>query len=125
MGSIGPPNLADLAAELKRSDAARVTTFQGFTKDVPKEKLKDARYVGDLRPNQNRLNVFSLAARGDSEDHYRFNIKFGGKVHLNMLADSLDGQRQVVEAKTAKGLGIQVIQYQGASHKVIADSDAR
>ena len=123
VGSIGPTKLADLAAQLKQSDAARVQTFQGYTKDVPKEKLADARYVGDLRPNQNRLNVFSLSARGDSQDYFRLNVKFAGKVHLGMLVDSLDAQRQVVESKTAEGLGVQVIQYRGNSHKVIADSD--
>jgi hypothetical protein len=115
--------VADLAAQLKEAAAAKVQTFQAYTKDVLKEKLSDARYAGDLRPNQNRLNVFSLAPRGDVQDHYRINVKFAGNVHLNMLVDSLDGQRHVVESKTAKGLGIQVIQYRGNSHKVIADSD--
>jgi hypothetical protein len=123
MSSIGPATMADLAAQLKAQAAAIVQTFERYTKDVPKEKLSDARYAGDLRPNQNRLNVFSLAPRGDTQDHYRINVKFAGNVHLNMLVDSLDAQRHVVESKTAKGLGIQVIQYQGNSPKVIADSD--
>ncbi len=123
VSAIGSTTLADLASQLKNSDAARVQTFQHYAKDVPKEKLADARYVGDLRPNQNRLNVFSLAPRGDTQDHYRFNLKFAGKVHLGMLVDRLDAQRQVVESKTARGLGIQVIQYQGNSYRVIADSD--
>ena len=123
MGSIGSNPLADLTALIKKRDTSGVPTFQGFTQDVPNEKLTDARYVGDLRPNQNRLNVFSLASRGDPDDSYRFNLKSGGNVHLAMLVDSLDAQRHVVESETAQGLGVQVLQYQGSSAKVIADSD--
>jgi hypothetical protein len=93
--------------------------------DVAKDSIDKARYIGDLRPNQNRLNGFSLANTTDKEDFYRFNLKFGGNVHLGMLVDSLDARRNVVESETAKGLGVQVIQYQGSKPKVIADSDAK
>jgi hypothetical protein len=123
MGSIASNPLADLTAQIKKRDTSRVPTFQAFVQDVSNEKLTDARYVGDLRPNQNRLNVFSLASRGDPDDSYRFNLKSGGNVHLAMLVDSLDAQRHVVQSETAQGLGIQVLQYQGSSAKVIADSD--
>jgi hypothetical protein len=129
MGSIGSSlssggnALADLAKQISQRDASRVQTFQAYVKDVPKETITDARYVGDLRPNQNRLNVFSLFTEGETDDNYRLNLKSGGNVHLSMLVDLLDDKRQVAESETATGLGIQVIQYQGSSHKVIADSD--
>jgi len=129
MGSIGSSLsssqdvLADLTTQLRQRDSSNVQSFQAYVQDVPNEKIDDARYIGDLRPNQNRLNGFSLLTRNDTQDYYRFNLKFGGNIHLNMLVDSLDDQRQVVESETAQGLGIQVIQYQGSSHKVIADSD--
>ena len=87
------------------------------------EKIADARYIGDLRPNQNRMNVFSMASTNDPEDYYRFNLNFGGNIHLSMLADRLDVNRNVVQSETAKGLGIQVIQFRGLSHRVIADSN--
>src|SRR5581483_2563186 len=115
--------LADLTQQVRAQQTNKVQTFQAYTQDVPKEKLTDARYIGDLRPNQNRLNGFSLASSGDPEDYYRFNLNYSGTVHLSMLVDSLDQQRNVVESETAKGLGIQLIQYQGASHTVVADSD--
>jgi hypothetical protein len=146
MGSIGSSltsardALSDLAQQIKQRDAAKVQGFQAYVVDVPKEKITEARYIGDLRPNQNRLNVFSLASMGDSDDNYRFNLKSTGNVHLNLLVDELDAQRQVVksgtnlmvdqldaqgqvvESETATGLGIQVIQYQGSRPVVIADS---
>jgi hypothetical protein len=115
--------VAALTQQLRARDQARVQTFQAYVQDIPKEKLADARYVGDLRPNQNRLNGFALSASGDSEDYFRFNLNYAGTVHLGMLVDSLDKQRNVVQSETAQGLGIQVIQYQGNSHSVIADSN--
>jgi hypothetical protein len=121
--SSGQDTLAALAAQIEQGDASRVRTFKAYARDKPGETIADARYVGDLRPNQNRLNVFSLFTQGNADDNYRFNLKFGGKVHLGMLVDRLDAQRHVSESETAQGLGIQVIQYQGSAHKVIADSD--
>lgn len=128
MGSIGSSLsssrdvLADLTKQLRDRDSSTVRSFQAYVQDVAKDSIDKARYIGDLRPNQNRLNGFSLASRNDTQDYYRFNLKFAGKVHLTMLVDSLDGQRRVLESETAQGLGIQVIQYRGSSHKVIADS---
>jgi hypothetical protein len=129
MGSIGSSLsssqdvLANLTQQLRERDSSKVQTFQAYVDDVAKDNIDAARYMGDLRPNQNRLNGFSLMTRNETEDYYRFNVKFAGNVHLVMLTDSLDAQRQVVESETAAGLGVQVIQYQGSSHKVIADSD--
>src|SRR4051812_8337075 len=117
MGSIssslnsGQDALASLTKQIKDLDTRKVQTFKGYTKDITKDKIESSRYIGDLRPNQNRLNVFSMANSTDSEDFFRFNLKSSGTVHLNMLVDSLDAQRRVVESKTAKGLQVQVIQY--------------
>jgi hypothetical protein len=129
MGSIGTSlsssqdSLATLTQQIKQRDSSKVQTFQAYTRDVAKETLTDARYIGDLRPNQNRLNTFTLSTRDDPDDNYRFNLRFTGKVHLSLLVDQLDAQRHVIQSETAKGLGVQVIQYLGSSHKVIADSD--
>ena len=129
MGSIGSSlssgsdALADLQKQISQRDAARVQSFQAYVKDVPNETITDARYIGDLRPNQNRLNTFSLFTNNETDDNYRFSLKSSGNVHLSMLVDRLDANRKIEESETATGLGIQVIQYQGSSHKVIADSD--
>ena len=131
MGSIssslgsGQDALAKLSTQIKQRDATQVSTFKAYTQDITNDKIESARYIGDFRPNQNRLNAFSVANTSDKEDFFRFNLKSSGNVHLNMLVDSLDAKRKVVESETAKGLGIQVIQYQGSSHRVIADSDPK
>jgi hypothetical protein len=113
----GSDALADLTDQIRKNGAIKVQTFQAYVEDVAKDKI-------DMRPNQNRLNVFSMVNPTDSEDFFRFNLKFGGTIHLGMLVDSIDSQRRILESKTAKGLGIQVLQYQGSTPKVIADSDA-
>src|SRR5262245_24242937 len=119
MGSIGSLSsgsdvLSDLTKQLQKRDTKKVATFTANVQDVAKDKIEEARYIGDLRPNQNRLNAFSLMTWNDTQDFYRFNVKFGGNVHLNMLVDSMDKSRHVLETETAKGLGIQLVQYQGS-----------
>jgi hypothetical protein len=130
MGSIGSSlsastleALGALTQQIRQQQANSVQTLTAYVQDVPKEKITDARYIGDLRPNQNRLNAFSLSRNGDANDYYRFNLKSTGTVHLGMLVDSLDSLGNVIQSKTAQGLGIQVIQYQGSTPTVIADSD--
>jgi hypothetical protein len=149
MGSIGSSltsgrdTVSDLTQQIKARDTAKVRSLQAYVVDIPKEKITDARYIGDLRPNQNRLNGFSLATMGDSDDNYRFNLKSSGNVHLNLMVDELDSRRQVVQSainlpvdkldadghivrsEPSPGLGVQVIQYQGSRPVVIADSNPR
>jgi hypothetical protein len=129
MGSIGSSlsssaqdALDTLTQQIRNQQANSVQTLQAYVQDVPREKITDARYIGDLRPNQNRLNAFSLSADGDPNDYYRFNLKATGTIHLSMLVDSLDSQGRVLKSETALGLGIQLIQYHGAKPVVIADS---
>ena len=97
MASLAPTSdaLKDLASQIRKNSDARVQTFESRTFDVANEKMGDARYIGDFRPNQNRLNVFSMISKDDADDYYRFQMKSPGKLHLALLADQLDKQRKV------------------------------
>ena len=127
MASLAPTSdaLKDLASQIRKNSDARVQTFESRTFDVANEKMGDARYIGDFRPNQNRLNVFSMISKDDADDYYRFQMKSPGKLHLALLADQLDKQRKVTAYELPDALHVQLIQVRGPVQKVVADSDPR
>jgi hypothetical protein len=114
--------LADLSARLKERDKKQVQEFNTDVWDVRNEKIEDARYIGDMRPNQNRLNVFSLMVSDNPQDYYRFAVKNPGKVHFSILVDQLDyrGKRKEFEGE---GLRVQLIHLRGTRQTIVADSD--
>lgn len=69
------------------------------TKDVWKEELGDARYIGGVRLNHTRLNVFSrLAETTDEQDHFHFKVYSHGDLRLGMT-DNPDLRVQILDKR--------------------------
>jgi len=117
--------LPDLAARLKKQTQDQVQAFVSRTHDLAKETIDDARFIGNMRPNQNQLNVFSLLSKDDEQDYYRFSLKTTGKVHMGMLTDQLDEQRKIKSFEMIDALHVQLIRIRGKSQTVVADSDPK
>ena len=129
MGSIGSSlaalndTVGALAKQMDQNQANNVQQFTAYVQAKPAEKIADAQYIENLRPNQDRLNLFTSMPRGDNQDFYQFKLNFSGSVHFSMLADLLDDNGDVLQKETAKGLDVQIMQMHGQSAQVIADSD--
>ena len=98
-------------------------TFTAYAQSKPKEKITDAQYIEDLRPNQDRLNLFSSMPRGDNQEFYRFNLNFSGNVHFAMLTDLLDDQGNALKKSVHGAIDIQVMQMHSGTPTVVADSN--
>lgn len=115
--------LGNLTTQFQQNQANQVQTFTAYVQATPDEKITDAQYIENLRPDQNRLNLFSEMPRGDNQDFYQFNLNFSGNVHFDMLTDLLDDDGNVLQSETAKGLDVQIMQMHGNTPVVVADSD--
>lgn len=96
-----------MVVEAYKAIQPQVQLWSKTTYDIHKEKLSDARDVGDVRLNNSRLNVFSSLKKEDKVDHFKFDIQSNGKFRIGMT----DNPELRVELLNSRG-------------KVIADGDA-
>lgn len=115
-------SLTDMTKQIQNRDAANVQTFTAYVQGQVNDKDSDAKYIEDLRPNQDRLNVFSTMINGDNIDYYKFNLKTGGKVNFSLLVNRLDDHGKVMDGDYSDALDIQIMEMHGNRPVVIADS---
>ena len=115
--------VGSLASQLQQNQANRVQTFTVYAQGKAKEKIGDAQYIEDLRPNQDRLNLFSSMPRGDNGDYYKFNLNFSGNVHFGMITDLLDDNGNTAQSGVKGAADIEILQMHGDTPTVVASSD--
>ncbi len=115
--------VGNLATQIEKNQATNVVQFTAYNAAQPNQKIANAQYIEDLRPNQDRLNVFSPMPMGDNQDYYQTNVNFSGIVHFSMLTDLVNDNGNVLTKETAKGLDVQVLKMVGSTPQVIASSD--
>jgi hypothetical protein len=120
VGSISSPlsalndALNNMATQMKQRDAGQVQQFQAYVQGKKNEKITDAQYIENLRPDQNRLNLFSAMVQGDNQDYFKLNMNYSGSVHFSMLENLVDDKGNV-SPDGATGLDVQIIQMHGDS----------
>ncbi len=94
----------------------RTRVYKQTINDLAGEKLLQARPIGTLEKDKNRITVLSSLSKGDRVDHFRF------KVVGNLTNVSLSSRSNGLPADNIKGpaVRIQILDKQGRS--VIADS---
>jgi hypothetical protein len=130
VGSISSPinaltqSLNSLAKQITDRNASQVKQFQAYVQGKDNGKIADAQYIEDLRPNQDRLNLFSTMSQGNDQNFYKFNLNYDGKVNFSMLANLMDDKGYVISSAVS-GLDVQVLQMHGSSPVVVADNDPK
>jgi hypothetical protein len=85
----------------------RPKQYERQTNDVPSENIGSARFIGNLRNDISRINVFSALTKTDKVDYFKFRVYEGGKIGMGITGD-----------------GKTHIQLMDRSGRVIADNEA-
>jgi hypothetical protein len=113
--------IASLTAQLQAREKSRIAQN---SQDVYKgDTFTDSSYIGDLHPNQDRLNVFSTLDANEPETFYRFNLPTGSQVAFGMLVDQLNDAQKTIQSGVKDGVRIQLLAEMGNRQQVIADSN--
>lgn len=92
-----------------------VREFVKYSADQSNDTLFTARDIGQLVPNNSRLNLFTSLRPGDRVDHFSFNVFRSGEMRLGQFAQNAD------EDGPDKGIRVQLLDRMG---RVLADSGA-
>jgi hypothetical protein len=82
--------MADSITGTSSSIDEQVQSFSRQTTDKEYESLAASRFIGYLRKDQTRLNVFSALSANDLQDNFHFRVMEGGKVAFGYSVNGED-----------------------------------